>query len=302
MKLAWVLVPLAAVASLTIVSPAHAGQESESGVRADRAAAYAVPVALLASAHALAVEGHEDLANTFWLGGISTLSLPVWSAQNEGSAAWGLAALVVGSGTEFVGDLCSGNCRTAVRAAGLLGYASIAATDIAWYAYREPSDVDVSRAAPGLSRWYGWRPLVGYGSLLGGIWLGTVDSAGAAGGGLTLAAMGLDLVPVSHFSVGRRTQGWVALGGTALGAGLGTLAACANGCSSPYDRQSRAVFAPGRALLGATAGIATWALVDVALLSCREEPAAPRRTMSVEPFITTSPTTGRPRAGASFAF
>src|SRR5207245_1268001 len=102
-----------------------------------------------------------------WLGGISTLSLPIWSAQNEGSAAWGLGALVVEGGTEIAGDLCVGTCRTAVRAAGLLGYASIAATDIAWLSYRE-------------------------------------------------------------------------------------------------------------------------------------EPAAPRRTMSVEPFITTSPTTGRPRAGASF--
>src|SRR5260221_10600905 len=99
MKLAGVLVPLAVVASLTIVSLAHAGQTTDAGLRADRATAYAVPVALLTSAHAVAA--HDDLARTFWLGGISTLSLPLWSAQNESAAAWGLAAFVVGGGTEI---------------------------------------------------------------------------------------------------------------------------------------------------------------------------------------------------------
>jgi hypothetical protein len=98
-------------------------------------------------------------------------------------------------------------------------------------------------------------------------------------------------------------RGWVALGGTLAGAGLGALVACAHGCDSMYAHgTTRAVFEPGRALLGMSAGIATWAAIDGAFLAYREQPTASRAGLAVQPYVTVSPTTGRPRAGASFAF
>jgi hypothetical protein len=101
------------------------------------------------------------------------------------------------------------------------------------------------------------------------VWLATVDEAGVAGTGFVLA---------------------------------GALAACARGCDSPYAHGTRAIFEPGRTLVGASAGMATWAVLDVALFSYRSEPGATRPASAIEPFVIASPTTGRPRVGASFEF
>jgi hypothetical protein len=267
---------------------------------AHRATAYSVPLVLLASSHGL--DAQQDASKTLWLAGLSGLELPVLTATNDGSAWLGLAALLVGGGTELAGGLCDGGCRTALRLGGLAGYVGLAATDVGWFANRPPYRHGTRPLGPNASRWYGWGPLVAYGTLLGGVWLATVDEAGVAGAGLVFTSTGLTLVPVSHFGVGRHAHGWVAFGGTLLGAGAGALAACAHGCDSPYAHGTRALFEPGRALIGASAGIATWALLDAALFSYRSEPGATRPPSAIEPYVTASPTTGRPRVGASFAF
>jgi hypothetical protein len=290
--------PLAALAALTVTREAHA--DTPADARLHRAAAYAVPVALLASAQEVPAPG--DVSKSLWLAGMSTLSLPFWTSNGDASSWLGLSAFLLGSGTVFGSGFCRGTCRTAILASGLLGYSGLAVADVRTFAFPRASDDAPAALGPYERRWYGWRPLIGYGSLLGGLWLATIDEAGFAGGGLAIASVGLESVPLSHFGVGRYAHGWISFGGTLAAAASGALAACANGCDSMYAHGTRAVFEPGRALIGATAGVASWALIDAAFLSYRDEPTAARPGLSVEPYLATSPTTGRPRAGASFAF
>jgi hypothetical protein len=289
---------LCAVAVVTVTREAPADQTVDA--RVQRSAVYAAPVAFLASAHAVAAP--RDISESLWLVGWSSLQLPFWSAQDAGSMSWGLAALVVGSGTELGGSLCRGDCREAIWVGGLVSYSAIAAADVGLSPSPNAMGDGQPTGGPASRRWYGWRPLIGYSSLLGGMWLGTVDEAGAAGAGFVLTGVGLQGIPLGHFGVARYSQGWVALGGMLLGAGVGALAACANGCESVYSHGTRAIFQPGRALVGASAGIATWAALDVAFLSFREQRDASHDGSIVTPYLTTSPTTGRPRAGVSLSF
>jgi hypothetical protein len=287
-------------AALSTLAAHEAHADPPTDAVAHRATAYAASFVLLASSHAL--EAQRDASRTLWLAGLPSLEFPVLTATNDGSAWLGLAALGVGGGTELAGALCDGGCRTALRVGGLAGYVGLAATDLGWFANRPSGRYEPPPLGRNASRWYGWGPLVAYGALLGGVWLATIDEAGVAGAGFVLAGTGLTFVPVSHFGAGRRAHGWVAFGGTLLGAGAGALAACASGCDSAYAQGPRAIFEPGRALVGASAGIATWAVLDVALFSYRDEPAATRPGSAIEPYVTASPTTGRPRVGAAFAF
>jgi hypothetical protein len=294
-----------AVCASTGAAFAHPNGEDVSNTqRVTRAAYYAAPAASFAGARA-AEHGSSDGARTLRLVSWPLLFVPAFTAWNGASAGLGLGGAAVGGTTMLLADACDGPCETALLSTGLTAYTAIAALDVGWFS---TSTNERSRAAwPGSQRrgWYGWAPGLGYAMLLGGVWLATVDRAGISGTGYVLAANGLLLVPVAHASAARPDNGLLALGGTLAGAGVGTAIACASGCASPYDARGagHGLFEPGRALVGASAGIATWAAVDVALLS-RAHAADESETSppAVVPYLTTSPTTGRPRVNARVAF
>jgi hypothetical protein len=266
----------------------------------DRAIDYGVPLAFVASAQAL--ESHyPDVAEGLRLASPAVLMLPVWSARTSSSAAFGLGALVLAEGAEVAALACTGtDCRAAVSAAGLGSYSAAAAIDVATLA-SEPMEAPYGFGSTE-SRWYGWRPLIAYSMLTGGAWLATIDRVGVSGAGYAVASSGLAAVPVSHWSAGRHTHGWMAFGGTLLGASIGTAAACARGCESPFNPRSARLLEPNKALFGATLGIAGWGLLDAALLSYREDRSSPNAGSAVTPMVTTSPTTGRPRVAVSVEF
>jgi len=273
--------------------------------RATRAVYYALPVASFAGARATQ-DAFEDGSRTLRLVSWPLLFVPALSASHDVSAGLGLGSAAIGGTTMLLADACDGPCESALLAGGLTAYATVAALDVGWFATR--SGERTRDAGPGLSHagsWYGWAPGLGYGMLLGGVWLATVDRAGVSGAGYVLAANGLLLVPVAHASAGLPANGLFALGGTLAGAGVGTAIACASGCASPYDARGsgHGLFEPGRALIGASAGIATWAAVDVALVSRRHSAEEPEASSgAVVPYLTTSPSTGRPRLNARVAF